>query len=154
MFKYNEIFLPGAMERLGHMFEFANERLGIHPDKFANMFVTSYIAEEFEAGSIQVVSGMCGDEIAGCVVASHGFPLPRVSRPCSGLSEYVWSGRVAALAQWKYQLRFKEIFSVAPPSAIVKMRDALGHRTEDEVADEIFGMICRMKDQEESMPVQ
>jgi DNA-binding XRE family transcriptional regulator len=98
---YDEIYLEGAMIRMGDMFEYACLDLGFDPDCFFKMFIRSGLARRFETGDVSVIAGKSGPELAFMILSAtenkKSFPEPlwREDR-----SDIFWCGWVMAYYQW------------------------------------------------------
>lgn len=122
MHAYDEMYLDGAMIRMGDMLEYACLDCGYAPDSFWKMFVNSGLARRFEIGDVSVVAGKSGPELAYMVLqnADHleEFPAPawRDDR-----SDLYWSGWVLAYFQWMTGYSFAMIWKHISIRTLQKM---------------------------------
>lgn len=109
---YDEVYLDGAMIRLGDMLEYACLDCGYDPDSFWKMFIHSGVSRKFGIGDFSIVAGKSGPEIARLVLFSEDhrttFPEPswREDR-----SEFYWCGWVLAYYQWYTSQSFEKIWN-------------------------------------------
>lgn len=119
---YNESYLNSAKERLALFFDYAINDCGFDADLVAAMFVTSGYAEQFERGNPAVVAGMSGIELARAVILKiyreKVLPAPVFSEE---KSPQYWAGWALASYQWYSGKRFKDIFTFAPLSEIIRL---------------------------------
>ena len=57
---YDEMYVEGAMIRIGDMLEYACLDCGYDPDGFWRMFLQSEVAHRFEIGDVSLVAGKLG----------------------------------------------------------------------------------------------
>jgi DNA-binding Xre family transcriptional regulator len=98
---YDEMYVEGAMIRMGDMLEYACLDCGYDPDGFWKMFLLSEVSHRFEIGDVSVVAGKSGPELAYIVVSAvdHREDVPEpIWR--EGRSDLFWSGWVLAYYQW------------------------------------------------------
>ncbi len=119
---YNEYYLNDAIKSLANAFDYAINVCGQKPDFFAQLFVLSGVAEQFERGNPAVTSGKSGEEltldILHRIYPDEEWPKPVYTEERS--PEY-WAGWALAQYQWKSAKRFKDIFNRIPLSAIIAM---------------------------------
>lgn len=60
---YDEMYLEGAMLRMGDMLEYACLDCGYESDTFWKMFIQSGLAHRFGKGDVSVVAGKSGPEL-------------------------------------------------------------------------------------------
>ena len=108
---YDEMYVEGAMIRMGDMLEYACLDCGYDPDGFWKMFVQSDVARRVEAGEAAIVSGKSGPELAYMILLSMDykdeFPQPAWREERSDL---YWCGWVLAYYQWYTAKSFSEIW--------------------------------------------
>jgi DNA-binding XRE family transcriptional regulator len=98
---YDEMYVEGAMIRMGDMLEYACLDCGYNPDGFWRMFLQSEVSRRFEIGDISVVAGKSGPELAYMILSDidhreeYTEPMWREDR-----SDLYWSGWVIAYYQW------------------------------------------------------
>jgi len=122
---YDEMYVEGAMIRMGDMLEYACLDCGYDPDGFWKMFLQSRVARRFEIGDVSVVAGKSGPELAYMVLSAidhkEAFPEPiwREDR-----SDLYWSGWVLAYYQWYTAQSFSAIWSSISIRMLQKMYPA------------------------------
>lgn len=122
---YDEMYVEGAMIRMGDMLEYACLDCGYDPDGFWRMFIQSEVARRFEIGDVSVVAGKSGPELAYMVLSKldhrEEFPEPvwREER-----SDLYWSGWVIAYYQWYTAQPFSVIWSSISIRMLQKMYPA------------------------------
>lgn len=119
---YNELYLSDAQISLANAVDYAVNDCRFAPDQFADWFVQSRIAKQFEIGNPAIISGMSGEELVSKVV-SRLIPGERLPKPSytEGRSPEYWAGWVLAYYQWFTAKRFKDIFMRVPLSEIIGM---------------------------------
>lgn len=119
---YDEMYVEGAMIRLGDMLEYACLDCGYDPDGFWKMFLQSGVACRFEIGDVSVTAGKSGPELAYMVLDAvdhrEEFPVPvwREER-----SDFYWSGWVLAYYQWYTAQPFSVIWESISIRMLQKM---------------------------------
>lgn len=119
---YDEMYVEGAMIRIGDMLEYACLDLGYDPDAFFKMFLASGYARRFEIGDVSIVAGKSGPELAYEVLTAidHVRELPaptwREER-----SDLYWSGWVMAYFQWEKNVSFSYIWNSISIRMLQKM---------------------------------
>jgi hypothetical protein len=112
---YDKIYLNNARAVLARMLDFAVYDLGYDIADFFDMFVKSGIAERFEKGDFEILSGKSGVEVAYEVTDICGKNKRNVKpRYTANRSEEYWLGWVLAYFQWETNLTFKEIVKNVP----------------------------------------
>lgn len=140
---YDEMYVEGAMLRMGDMLEYACLDCGYDPDAFWKMFLRSGIARKFEVGDVSVVAGKSGPELAYLVLYDidhkREFPEPewREER-----SELYWSGWVLAYFQWEQNRPFSEIWESISIRMLQKMYPTLH---EADIAKSVEAMTAMLK---------
>lgn len=119
---YDEAYLAGAQNILGHAVDFAVMSLGLAPDIFGNAFVISDASKQFASGNPRYIAGMNGCELARLVLnQTHtAFQDTADSMFLDKSAEY-WSGWAAAYYQWHSCRSFMEILSAVPLSDMILM---------------------------------
>lgn len=122
---YDEMYIEGAMIRMGDMLEYACLDCGYDPDSFWRMFIQSKVARRFEIGDVSVVAGKSGPELAYMVLNEidhrEAFPEP-VWREMR--SDLYWSGWALAYYQWYTAQPFSVIWSSISIRMLQKMYPA------------------------------
>ncbi|MCR5761156.1 MAG: helix-turn-helix domain-containing protein [Sphaerochaetaceae bacterium] len=126
MHAYSEIYLEGAMIRLGDMLEHAVLDCRYDPDGFWNMFIQSSVSKRFEAGDISLVAGKSGAELAFLVLYEcenlTTFTIPSWREYRSPL---FWCGWTLCYFQWHENIPFKRIWEAVSIRTLQKMYPAL-----------------------------
>lgn len=123
---YDEMYVEGAMVRMGDMLEYACLDCGYDPDGYWKMFIQSGLARRFEIGDVSVIAGKSGPELAYMVMhdVDHRdqWPAPiwREDR-----SDIYWIGWVLAYFQWYTNMRFSEIWDSISIRMLQKMYPTL-----------------------------
>ncbi len=152
MHAYDETYLPGAQRNLGEAFEYAVLSCGMEADEFADRFIASGLAQEWEEASPRVLAGISGTELARDALALTGaardWPPPRRAFDCP--PEY-WAGWAVAYYQWWSARTFRDIFSIAPASEIVLRYVPLHEESENRFVDWMEGLAA---DRARSVPLK
>ena len=123
---YDEIYIEGAMIRIGDMLEYASLDLDYDPDCFWGMFIRTGIARRFEIGDVSVTAGKSGPELA-CMVLSKADYIQNF--PKSKWREYrsdlYWCGWVLAYYQWNRDVSFSRIWDRISIRTLQKMYPTL-----------------------------
>jgi DNA-binding Xre family transcriptional regulator len=123
---YDEMYVEGAMIRMGDMLEYACLDCGYDPDGFWKMFIQNDVSRSFEIGDISVVAGKSGPELAYMILSDVDYreeftePTWREDR-----SDLYWSGWVLAYYQWYTSQRFSVIWSSISIRMLQKMYSPL-----------------------------
>lgn len=139
---YDEMYMEGAMIRMGDMLEYACLDCGYDPDGFWKMFIQSGLARRFEIGDVSVVAGKSGPELAYMVLndvdhkKDYPTPMWREER-----SDLYWSGWVLAYFQWYENLTFSEIWDSISIRMLQKMYPTLHEADIAKAVDTMEGMI-------------
>ena len=109
---YHRVYLADAEVCLANAFDYAVYDCEVTGDAFADAFMRSGMAQQFERGNPCVVSGMSGIELACAALSSCGLvdaePEPTYAR---GLSSEYWAGQMLARYQWERNCRFADVFA-------------------------------------------
>lgn len=119
---YDELYLPGAQNILGHAVDFAVMTLEIEPKVFDSALRVSKAAKQFARGNPRYVAGMNGCELARDILDE--VQLPYLDAPDAmylDKSPEYWAGWVLAYYQWLTDRPFKEILRAAPLEKIIGM---------------------------------
>lgn len=119
---YDESILSNAKTTLAIMFDYAVNDCGFEIDWFAELFVKSGKAKQFETGNPAVVMGMSGVELAQEIIEKiyRQETDTELSIMLQKSPEY-WASWVLADYQWYSSYRFKDIFEKVKMSEIVSM---------------------------------
>lgn len=143
---YDEMYVEGAMQRLGDMLEYACLDCGYDPDSFWKMFLDSSMARRFEIGDVSVIAGKSGPELAREILydIDHRLECPEPAWR-EDRSDLYWSGWVLAYFQWYENLPFSEIWNSISIRMLQKMYPTL-HEADISKAVEIMeGMIKKAR---------
>jgi len=139
---YDEMYVEGAMVRMGDMLEYACLDCGYDPDGFWKMFIQSGLARRFEIGDVSVIAGKSGPELAYMVLSDmdhqERYPLPAWREDRSDL---YWSGWVLAYFQWYENLTFLKIWDNISIRMLQKMYPTLHEADIAKAVDTMEGMI-------------
>ena len=107
---YDELYLPGAQNSLGHAVDFAIMTLAIEPNAFGNALAVSGSAKQFSEGNPRYVAGMNGCELARAILDDAGISYPEsADEMYLDKSPEYWAGWALAFYQWSTALPFMEI---------------------------------------------
>ena len=119
---YDELYLPGAQNILGHAADFAIMTLAIEPDIFGNALAVSESAKQFSEGNPRYVAGMNGCEFARVVLDDVGAAYPEAEDEMYlDKSPEYWAGWALAYYQWSTALSFMEILRAVSLEDIIRM---------------------------------
>ena len=119
---YDEGYLTGAQNILGHAVDFAVMTLRLDPDIFGNAFVISDASKQFASGNPRYIAGMNGCELVRLVLneTRTAFQDAADSMFLDKSPEF-WAGWALAYYQWYSCRPFMEILSVVPLSDMIRM---------------------------------
>ena len=119
---YDELYLPGAQNILGHAVDFAVMTLAIEPNVFGNALAVSESAKQFSEGNPRYIAGMNGCEFARAVLddASVAYPESADEMYLDKSPEY-WAGWALAYYQWSTSFSFMEILRAMSLDGIIRM---------------------------------
>ena len=119
---YDETYVQGAQDVLGHSVDFAVMTLSIDPDAYGNAFAVSWVSKQFANGNPKYVAGMNGCELARMVLSETGtaYTDAEDAMYLDKSPEY-WSGWALAYFQWYTGRSFIDILSIVPLSQIIDM---------------------------------
>ena len=119
---YSELYLNDAQKTLGTMFDYVVYDCEYDIDWFADLFVKSGYARQFERGNPAIISGMSGVELANRVIEyayNNPIYIP-ATQPTDRTPEY-WAGWALADYQWYSCCHFNQIFERIKMSEITDM---------------------------------
>lgn len=138
MSAYNEIYVDGAMEKLGEAVDYACTCCDVSLVDFMDFFVTSGVADEFGDGSPRLVAGMSGTELTREVLRktydyepAHEFPPAQIAYD---YSEQYWVGWILAYYQWSRGYSFRTILEYIPAGDILCLYHPLHEASEERAA--------------------
>ena len=73
---YDELYLPGAQNILGHATDFAIMTLAVEPNVFGNALAVSESAKQFSEGNPRYIAGMNGCELARAILDDVSAAYP------------------------------------------------------------------------------
>lgn len=119
---YDELYLPGAQNILGHAVDFAIMTLAIEPNAFGNALAVSESAKQFSEGNPRYVAGMNGCELARAILDDVGAEYPEAEDEMYlDKSPEYWAGWALAYYQWSTALSFMEILRAVSLEDIIGM---------------------------------
>lgn len=143
---YDEIYVEGAMQRLGDMLEYACMDCGYDPDSFWKMFLDSGVARRFEIGDVSVIAGKSGPELVRDILydIDHRLECPEPAWR-EDRSDLYWSGWVLAYFQWYENLPFSEIWNSISIRMLQKMYPTLHEADISKAVDTMEGMLKKIR---------
>ena len=119
---YDELYLPGAQNILGHAVDYAIMTLAIEPNAFGNALAVSESAKQFSEGNPRYVAGMNGCELARAVLDDVGADYPEAEDEMYlDKSPEYWAGWALAYYQWSTAFSFMEILRAVSLEDIIRM---------------------------------
>ena len=119
---YDELYLPGAQNILGHAVDFAVMTLAIEPNVFGNALAVSESAKQFSEGNPRYIAGMNGCAFARAVLDDAGAVYPEsADEMYLDKSPEYWAGWALAYYQWFTSRSFMEILHAMPLDGIIRM---------------------------------
>lgn len=119
---YDESYVSGAQNVLGHAVDFAVISLNLDPDTFGNAFAVSQASKQFASGNPKYVAGMNGCDLARIVLAETNTPFTDTEDDMYlDKSPEYWAGWALAYYQWYSGRSFMGILSAVPLSDIIRM---------------------------------
>ena len=119
---YDELYLPGAQNILGHAVDFAVMTLAIEPNAFGNALAVSESAKLFSEGNPRYVAGMNGCEFARAVLDDVRVAYREsADEMFLDKSPEYWAGWALAYYQWFTALSFMDILRAASLDDIIRM---------------------------------
>ena len=119
---YDELYLPGAQNILGHAVDFVVMTLAIEPNVFGNALAVSESAKQFSEGNPRYIAGMNGCELARFILDDVGVAY-RESADEMYLDKSLeyWAGWALAYYQWFTSRSFMEIRHAMSLDGIIRM---------------------------------
>lgn len=119
---YDELYLPGAQNILGHAVDFAVMTLDIEPNIFGNALAVSKSAKQFSEGNPRYIAGMNGCELARFILDDVGVAYREsTDEMFLDKSPEYWAGWALAYYQWFTALSFMEILRAMSLDDIIRM---------------------------------
>ncbi len=119
---YDELYVAGAQNVLGHAVDFAVMSLEIDPNAFGNAFAVSDTSKQFANGNPRYVAGMNGCELARKVLTETNTPYHDTDDAMFlDKSPEYWAGWALAFYQWYSGRSFLEILTPVPLEQIIRM---------------------------------
>lgn len=139
---YDEMYVEGAMVRMGDMLEYACLDCDYDPDSFWSMFIRSGLARRFEIGDVSVVAGKSGPELAYMVLskADHRRNFPK-AKWREDRSDLYWCGWVLAYYQWDRDVTFSRIWDRISIRMLQKMYPVLHEADITKAVDEMDALM-------------
>ena len=121
-YAYNELYLNDAIHVLANAFDYAINVCKEDANWFAEIFVKSGIAEQFERGNPAIISGMSGEELVRKILSNINLDKEfSTNLYIINRSKEYWAGWALAQYQWYTNKRFKDIFSRISLQEIIGM---------------------------------
>jgi len=119
---YDELYLSGAQNILGHAVDFAVMTLAIEPAVFGDALAVSASGKQFAQGNPRYVAGMNGCEFAREVLDDVKISYPDVDDAMYlDKSPEYWAGWALAYYQWSTDTTFMDILKAVPLDDIIRM---------------------------------
>ena len=119
---YDELYLPGAQNILGHAVDFAVMTLAVEPNFFGNALAVSESAKQFSEGNPRYIAGMNGCELARSILDDVGVAYQEsADEMFLDKSPEYWAGWALAYYQWSTALSFMEILRATSLDDIILM---------------------------------
>ena len=119
---YDELYLPGAQNILGHAVDFAVMTLAIEPNVFGNALAVSESAKLFSEGNPRYIAGMNGCELARLILDDAGVAYREsADEMYLDKSPEYWAGWALAFYQWSTAFSFMDILRAASLDDIIRM---------------------------------
>ena len=119
---YDEEYVALAQRILGDAFDFAVLTVGVEADYFADLFITSLSARQFEKGNPAYVAGITGCELVRRVYEQHHMDIGDVEDVMyADKSPEYWGGYSLAFYQWYIGETFERILRAISMKEIIKM---------------------------------
>ena len=119
---YDELYLPGAQNILGHAVDFAVMTLAIEPNVFGNALAVSESAKQFSEGNPRYVAGMNGCEFARAVLDDMEVAYREsADEMYLDKSPEYWAGWALAYYQWFTSRSFMDILHAMSLNDIIRM---------------------------------
>lgn len=119
---YDELYLSGAQNILGHAVDFAVMTLAVEPSVFGDALAVSESAKQFSEGNPRYIAGMNGCELARSILDDAGVAYPEsADEMYLDKSPEYWAGWALAYYQWYTALPFMELLRAASLGEIIRM---------------------------------
>jgi len=142
---YDETYLAEAMGNLAECVDYAVNACKIEADRFAERFIASGRAQNWEMGNPAVLVGRSGTELARDTLEKTGMNAAFFPHPVTSLetrSPEYWGGWVLAFYQWRSGRTFQTIQKNLPLSQIIRKYYPMHEAPEDKFADFADGLFC------------
>lgn len=106
---YDKMYLEDAAHNFGVMVDCAVNTIGCPAEQFWDRFLASSIAWRFSRGSVDIISGHSGIELALMVFDETGKRIDVCDTVISVSSREYWAGTVLAQYQWSTGLSFQKL---------------------------------------------
>ena len=119
---YDELYLPGAQNILGHAVDFAVMTLAIETNVFGNALAVSKSAKQFSEGNPRYIAGMNGCELARFILDDVRVAYREsADEMFLDKSPEYWAGWALAYYQWYTAFSFMDILRAASLDDIIRM---------------------------------
>ena len=143
---YAKIYLEDATHNFGVMVDCAVNTLKCPADQFWARFLTSSISDRFSSGSVDIIVGHSGVELALMVLRETGRRIQVCDPEISISSREYWAGITLAHYQWSRGLTFKELSSrglgLTQTIALFNPLHEADQTVFENVADDIVRLSC------------
>lgn len=148
---YSDMYLEGAMLRLGDMLEYACLDCGYDPDAYWKMFIHSGVAAKFADGNVAIIAGKSGPEIAYIVLEAED-KVTSLPKPAwrENRSDLFWCGWILAYYQWYTNQSFASIWQAISIRTLQKMYVTL-HEADISKAVEIMSNLQKPEQHKQSL---
>ena len=119
---YDVVYLGNARVVMAQMLDVGVNCYGFSLRDFYDMFLDSFVSEQFENGDYEVLVGHSGAELAFMVMDSVCFPYHRKAVTYTAdRSEEYWLGWALAYYQWRTSFRFADLDRAVPIETLFSM---------------------------------
>ena len=108
---YDESYLPGAMNAVGAMLDYAVNSCGQDRALFFRQFISSPVGVNFGRGNVKYIAGLSGIELARQTALMSGSSLNAESDLINIGSPEFWTGWAMAYLQWALGYSFSSLES-------------------------------------------
>lgn len=109
---YIEPYLKNVMQNMGVLSHFCINEYGLSPEKFAELFARSHVAEQISKGNPRFLAGLSGKEMADMIMeALDEKGYRRVETDTFHVSPEYWAGWVMAYYQWYTAVSFAQMYA-------------------------------------------
>lgn len=107
---YIEPYLKDVMRNVGVLSHFCINEYGMSPERFANLFAKSHVAEQISNANPRFLAGLSGKEMADMIIEeSKEDGYRRVDTDIYHVTPEYWAGWVSAYYQWYTAKSFAQL---------------------------------------------